>query len=144
MIKSSELIELIRHYDERGFFQEICRNINFKQINYSFSKKNVLRGLHCSPYEKYCICIKGCLFDVVVDVKTNDWHGIWLMEEKPQILKVPTNCAHGFFAKKDSILLYMQTGEYEINKEKNYKWNDPKFGIVWPEADEYIISEKDA
>ena len=64
--------------DKRGYFKEIIRekNINkkFPFLVMSFSKKNVIRGLHIqtkNPQGKFISVIKGKIFDVAVDLRRN-------------------------------------------------------------------------
>ena len=76
------LVQPHLHQDQRGYFFEsfhqlkfstyLNQTINFVQDNQSFSKKNVLRGLHLQlkfPQEKYISVIKGKILDVVVDLR---------------------------------------------------------------------------
>ena len=68
--------------DERGFFMETYKASEFKangfiedfvQDNYSFSTKNVIRGLHYQkePHAqgKLVRCIQGTIWDVAVDLR---------------------------------------------------------------------------
>ena len=144
------VFEQERYEDNRGFFQELYRTDFFiDQISYSTSNKNVVRGLHCSPYPKLCQCLRGRLFDVAVDMRKDSptylqWGGVWLDEDNRRQLYVPPNCAHGFYAAEDNtILLYVQGGQWSHGNDKEYNWRDPAFSIDWPEAEEYILSEKD-
>jgi len=139
-----------RFSDSRGFFQEIFSDkydFGCQQINLSKSKKNAIRGLHCAPFSKVCTCIKGSLYDVIVDLRDDSetykkWIGVWLDENKPTQVHIPPGCGHGFYsAEEDSCLLYFQNDVYRPDVEKYYYYDD--FNIVWPEADEYILSEKD-
>ena len=59
--------------DKRGYFKELLRENLIKQKFpfkvMSFSKKNVIRGLHLQTKDsqgKYVSVIKGSIFDVVV------------------------------------------------------------------------------
>jgi dTDP-4-dehydrorhamnose 3,5-epimerase len=150
--------DIVRHEDDRGTFEEIYNNTNFweywstndpEQINLSVSKKNVVRGIHCSPYYKICTCISGALFEVVVDLRPEspthlDWAGFWLDAKNPKAAFVPANCGHGFFsAIEDSVLLYAQGGVYDEKTEKDIHWQDPTIKVVWPKAKRYFLSEKD-
>jgi dTDP-4-dehydrorhamnose 3,5-epimerase len=76
--------------DERGFFFEsynekkmtgIGIDHRFVQDNYSFSKKNVLRGLHyqiSQPQGKLVRVVVGEIFDVAVDFRQSSPHfGQW-------------------------------------------------------------------
>ena len=69
------------HGDDRGYFMETYSqrdmeeaglNITFVQDNQSCSTKGVLRGLHFQkqyPQTKLVRVIKGCVFDVAVDLR---------------------------------------------------------------------------
>ena len=62
--------------DKRGYFRELLKENKvgkkFPFIVASFSKKNVLRGLHIqlkNSQGKYVSALKGKIFDVVVDLR---------------------------------------------------------------------------
>ena len=64
--------------DKRGYFKELIRenNINkkFPFLVMSYSKKNVIRGLHLQSKKsqgKFISVIKGKIFDVAVDLRKN-------------------------------------------------------------------------
>lgn len=146
-------ISLDRYEDDRGYFQEVYSHKkyndpimqNWSQVNLSYSKKNVIRGIHCAPYQKLCTCTSGEIFDVIVDLRESsptylNWEGIWLSEDNKMQIFIPGGCGHGFFSSKDSILLYLQNRCYQPGLEKDFHWDS--FGIDWPKAD-YIISDRD-
>lgn len=146
--------DIDKHVDDRGYFQEVFSErkkypLRVLQTNVSCSCKNVIRGLHVNNFPKLCTCIRGRLFDVVVDVRRYSptylqWDGVWLDADNNKQLYVPSNCAHGFFAaENETILLYSQGGTYNPRNEWAVRWNDPAFGVEWPEAEEYILSDKD-
>jgi len=155
-INNAFLLEIDRHYDNRGYFQETFSVNKYMdiawrpaQINLSFSNKNVVRGLHVAPFAKLCTCVKGKLFDVIADVRENsstfgNWFGVWLDSNSCRQVYVPAGCAHGFFSAEDeTILLYQQDLPYTPSVEKEIHWQDPKLSIKWPEVDAYTLSEKD-
>ena len=62
--------------DQRGYFKEIIRENKLKKkfpfLVMSYSKKNVVRGLHIQtkkPQGKFVTVIKGKIFDVALDLK---------------------------------------------------------------------------
>ena len=62
--------------DKRGYFRELLKEKKvgkkFPFIVASFSKKNVIRGLHIqlkNSQGKYISVLKGRIFDVVVDLR---------------------------------------------------------------------------
>jgi len=70
------LVKNKKFNDSRGYFRELIieKNIKVKfpfQVM-SFSKKNVIRGLHIqtkNPQGKFITVIKGAVFDVTVDLR---------------------------------------------------------------------------
>jgi len=154
-VEGAYVVELDRFSDNRGFFQEIFSDHRYDgfqpgQINVSRSSQNVIRGMHLAPFPKLCMCLRGRLFDVVADTRPDSptylgWYGIWLSPESPTQLYIPAGCAHGFFSAEDeTMLLYMQTDTYNPDVEREVNWRDPQLAIDWPEATEYILSDKDA
>lgn len=147
-------IQFDRFEDQRGFFEELYSSSKYdipaaEQISCSRSVKNVIRGLHCSPYYKLCSCVSGKLFDVAVDLRKESstylsWTGVWLSAENCTQFFVPPGCGHGFYSADDNTLLvYLQGGKYKKENDVEIKWNDPTIGICWPESSSYIVSEKD-
>lgn len=161
-IEGAILYDSDSYRDERGTFQEIFNvsrldsfweffpPFGVRQINLSQSHKRVVRGLHVSPYSKLVTCIRGSLFDVIVDVREGSptkgkWYGKWLSEDWDHQLLVPKGCAHGFYASCDeTMLLYAQDGTYDPEKEYAINWRDPEFQIDWPESPSYNLSDKDS
>lgn len=156
------IIELEPYKDNRGeFFRLFCKkelksillDNDIKQINYSKSRnKGTVRGLHYQVYPheeiKIFTCIKGRLFDVVVDIRKDsatylEYHGIELSPEKNNMIYVPAGFAHGFQTLEDDTqALYMTTEFYVPEYEKIINYKDPKIGIKWPLLVSEI-SEKD-
>ncbi len=155
------LIEAVRFRDQRGFFQELYKRTDFLannvpydfvQVNVSFSKRGVVRGLHyqLKPMEqgKLVTVLRGRIVDVAVDIRRGSpWYGkhvmVELSEDKPLLLWIPPGFAHGFQALEDSVVLYLVTKEYSPGHERCIRWDDPNLGIQWPIRDNVILSEKD-
>ena len=142
--------------DNRGFFKEIYKTefINKKLIFHclSNSRKNVLRGLHIqtrNPQGKFLTVVKGEIFDVVVDLRTNSrtfgkYFKIYLSENSNNSIFIPEGCAHGFYTlKKENIIYYCNTKYRNPKKEITIKWNDPDLKIKWP-VKKPILSKKDS
>ena len=144
------LIEPTVHGDNRGYFMETYNQLDmveagldytFVQDNQSLSTKGVLRGLHFQkkyPQTKLVRVIKGEVFDVVVDLRTDSksygkWHGeVLTMDNKKQFL-IPRGFAHGFLVLSESAeFCYKCDDFYHPNDEGGIAWNDPVIGIVWP------------
>jgi dTDP-4-dehydrorhamnose 3,5-epimerase len=155
-------IDLEKREDDRGFFARLfCENEfdnvgldrNIVQINNSLSKdKGTLRGIHyqLSPKAETKIvrCIKGSLFDVIVDLRPGSktflkWFGATLSAENRTMMFVPKGFGHAFLTLEENTeAFYMVTEFYSPENERGMRWNDPKIGIEWP-ITPIIISEKD-
>ena len=139
------------HGDNRGYFMETYSqrdmeeagiNIVFVQDNQSCSTKGVLRGLHFQkqfPQTKLVRAIKGRVFDVAVDLRTDSktygkWYGVELTEENKKQFLIPKGFAHGFLVLTDvAEFCYKCDDFYHANDEGGLAWNDPAIGIKWPE-----------
>jgi dTDP-4-dehydrorhamnose 3,5-epimerase len=157
------IIELQKIEDARGFFARAwCQkefaalglNSNMRQCNMSFSsKKGTLRGMHyqVAPYEeaKLVRCLKGAIYDVIIDLRPTSptymqWIGVELTADSYKMLYVPEGFAHGFQTLSDNTEVFYQVSQfYQPGAERGVRWNDPIFGITWPETEHRILSEKD-
>ena len=147
--------------DERGYFLEThhfqrfqSANIDctFVQDNLSFSKKNVLRGLHfqkTKPQSKLIQVVSGGIFDVGVDLRQDSstfgrWFGCVLSEENKRQLFVPQGFAHGFYVLSASAhVAYKCSDYYDPDDEGGLLWSDPDIAIDWPVKNP-ILSAKDS
>jgi dTDP-4-dehydrorhamnose 3,5-epimerase len=155
------LIEPKIFTDNRGYFLESFKSSDFLlnkipnyfvQDNLSFSRKNVIRGMHFQkkPMEqgKLVSVIKGRVLDVVVDIRRESptfmkWIAVELDDRQHAMLYVPEGLAHGFLSLTEEVyLLYKCTKEYDPKLDSGIRWDDPDIGIDWP-VNNPIISEKD-
>ncbi len=161
-LKGAYLIELEKRGDGRGFFARFfCQKefsehnleANFVQVNNSLSAlKGTLRGMHYQlpPYQevKLVRCIKGALFDVILDLRQDSptfgkSFGHELTEENRTMMYVPKGFAHGFVTTtEDTEVLYMVSAFYAPEHERGIRFNDPAFSIDWP-IEPTTVSEKD-
>lgn len=161
-LKGSYLIELEKREDSRGFFARLfCKEefakhgleSDFVQANNSLSKdKGTLRGLHYQlpPMQetKLVRCIKGSLYDVIVDLRPDSqtfgrWFAETLSEDNRLMMYVPRGFAHGFLTLTgDAEILYLVSQPYSKELERGIRWNDPRFAIQWP-GEPRVISDRD-
>jgi len=155
-VKDCFLISPNRVWDSRGFFQETFEkqkysflpDSNWVQSNWSSSKKNVLRGIHCAQYSKLITCVKGSIWDVVVDLRKDSLSYMrhffaQLDSATGKQVYVPKGCGHGFLSLEDeSCVFYLQSGLYSTLGEETFSYNS--FGIDWPYKEEYILSDRDS
>jgi dTDP-4-dehydrorhamnose 3,5-epimerase len=157
------IVELEKREDERGFFARAwCKeefeahglNAQWVQANVACTKKKgTLRGLHyqLAPYDeaKLVHCPKGAVFDVAVDLRPSSphfrqWVGIELSEDNHKLLYVSQGFAHGYQTLTNNTqLFYLVSQFYAADCERGVRWDDPSFGIEWPEIGEKVVSEKD-
>ena len=160
-IKGVYVIDVKRYGDHRGYFMETYQeeafraaglDYRFVQDNQSSSRKGVLRGLHFQkthPQAKLVRVLRGEVFDVAVDLRRESetygqWVGVLLSEENGRQFMIPRGFAHGFVVVSDyAEFAYKCDDFYHPEDEGGLIWNDPEIGIVWPEAGEIILSEKD-
>ena len=157
------VVELERRADDRGFFARAwCRREfeghglsgRISQCNLSFNyRAGTLRGLHyqVAPSEeaKLIRCTRGAIYDVIVDLRPRSptfrrWIGVELTPENGRALYVPEGFAHGYQTLVDETeTLYQVSDFYAPDAERGLRWDDPAFGIAWPETAQRIISAKD-
>lgn len=154
-------IEPVIFEDNRGFFCETYKQSEFKengieekfvQDNISYSKKNVIRGLHFqtapSPQGKLVMALQGQIFDVAVDIRrSSSTFGHWIARElsaaNRRMLYIPPGFAHGFCVLSETAsVMYKCTAEYAPACERGIRWNDAGLNIEWPVHDP-VISIKD-
>jgi dTDP-4-dehydrorhamnose 3,5-epimerase len=148
--------------DDRGFFaRSWCReefemhglNPMLVQCNISFNaRKGTLRGMHfqAPPLEeaKLVRCTQGAIYDVVIDLRPESpmykqWIGVTLSAADRNMMYVPEGCAHGFLTLEDDSEVFYQMSEYySVESARGVRWDDPAFGIAWPDSVE-VISERD-
>jgi dTDP-4-dehydrorhamnose 3,5-epimerase len=161
-LKGAYVIEIEPMKDERGFFaRSFCQkefeehglNPRIVQCNISYNKKKgTLRGMHyqSAPHEeaKLVSCLKGAIYDVIIDLRPNSptcsqWLPVELSSDNNNMIYVPEGFAHGFQTLKNNTVVFYQMSEfYHPESAKGVCWNDPAFGIVWPD-DIRVISDRD-
>jgi dTDP-4-dehydrorhamnose 3,5-epimerase len=147
--------------DDRGFFLETYNQKRYQeagipgkfvQDNLSFSKRDVVRGLHFqSPNAqgKLVSCPMGEVFDVAVDIREGSptfgkWVGVYLSADNKRQFWIPPGFAHGFLVTSETALFsYKCTEYYSPKDEKTVLWNDPEIGIKWPSRENFKLSDRD-
>lgn len=144
-IEGVALSDLRAFEDERGVFNEAYRRAWFPetdwtrtQINRSFSKAGVLRGLHYHFHQvDYWLVLMGTLRAGLVDLRASSpTFGaaltIDIRADDYQGLFIPTGVAHGFYAVTDVLLLYVVNNYYDGGRDEHgIAWNDPQFKVAW-------------
>ena len=141
--------------DKRGYFRELYLQKHLKTKFpfdvMSYSKKNVLRGLHLqtiNPQAKLITVMSGEIYDVCVDCRINSktfgkHFSIRLSSKENKSILVPEGFAHGFYTLTDGVIVHYKCSNYRHKgSEIGILWNDKKLQIKWP-AKKPIISNKD-
>jgi len=167
IFKSTELsgayvIEPERFQDPRGYFARTFCEKEFathgletqvSQCSISFNcKKGTLRGMHyqLAPFEEVKVvrCNRGAILDVIIDLRPDSSSfkrhiAVRLDEENGKMVYVPAGCAHGFQTlENDTEVFYQMSQVHSAEHARGVRWNDPVFGIHWPE-DSRTILERD-
>jgi len=147
--------------DDRGFFleshnervfAELGIHERFVQDNHSYSKQNVLRGLHYQiqqPQGKLVRAITGEILDVAVDLRQSSptfgkWEAFHLSGNNKRMLWVPVGFAHGFRVVSETAhVTYKTTDFYAPQQERTVVWNDLDLAIDWQLDGEPTVSGKD-
>ena len=165
MVESRHLEDIVvivpkAHYDDRGFFMEVYRADQFRDLglpsefvqdNHSFSRKGVVRGLHFQwepLMGKLMRVSRGTAFLVAVDIRKGSptlgqWFGLEASAENMKQVWAPAGFARGFCALSDEAeVQYKCTGIYNDRAESAIRWDDPDVGVEWP-LKEVRLSDKD-
>jgi len=157
------VVEAEPRADERGAFARLhcpeafaAAGRAFVPVQTSLSRnprRGTLRGLHYqpAPYSetKLVRAARGRLFDVAVDLRPASpsfrrWVGVELSAENLRGLLICEGVAHGFLTlEPDTDVLYQISPAFQPGHEAGVRWDDPAFGIAWPEPPA-LISERDA
>lgn len=161
-LKGAFVIEPEKLDDKRGFFartwcvrefEEHGLNPNLVQCNISFNtKRGTLRGMHyqMAPHEeaKLVRCTMGSIYDVIIDLRSDSptykqWFHVDLSADNRKMIYIPEGFFHGFLTLQDNTEVFYQMSEFYASEcAIGIRWNDPSFGMDWPD-DVLVISEKD-
>jgi dTDP-4-dehydrorhamnose 3,5-epimerase-like enzyme len=120
VIEGLRRLPLARHDDERGWLGELARASALpkpiRQVNLAFSRRGVLRGLHCED----------------------------IGDENPVAIYVPGHHPNGYEALTDALFGYLLTEEYDAADpdEHGVPWNDPRVKQLWS-TEAPIVSARD-
>ena len=141
--------------DNRGFLKETYQHKilkkNFPFDVMSYSKKNVLRGLHIQtefPQAKLITVTHGKIFDVAVDLRKNSKTfgkhvSIYISHNDEFSFYIPEGFAHGFLCLSKTCTVNYKCTNYRHSKsEKTICWDDKDLNIKWP-TKKPILSMKD-
>jgi dTDP-4-dehydrorhamnose 3,5-epimerase len=153
------LITLPEFWDDRGVFvkpfneeafQQHGIHFKLRESYYSFSKKDVIRGMHFQlpPYHhsKVVYCPKGTILDVIIDLRIGSatygqYYAHELSAANHMAYFIPEGFAHGFKAlTDDAMTYYLVSSGYNKETDTGILYNS--FGYDWG-VENPIISARD-
>lgn len=158
-LKEVYLIENFFHEDERGKFvkmfhkeqfeKEGINDLDFREMYYSQSKKNTIRGMHFqmppSEHSKLIYLTSGEVIDVLLDLrKDNETFGSFIdihLKAHYNAIYIPRGIAHGFKTlSDDTTMIYNLTSEYDPDRDMGIYYDS--FGYNW-NIENPIVSDRD-
>lgn len=136
MIPGVELIPLVTHPDERGFFREILKDNQlpkFGQWSMSYMHTGTIKAWHWHKIQTdYWFVVSGSVKAVLCDLDGGGWSYVnkasgeipecyeYLLGDnyKPQVLVIPPGVAHGLkVLQGPAILMYITSESYNPKDE---------------------------
>jgi dTDP-4-dehydrorhamnose 3,5-epimerase len=160
-------IKAQKHNDERGFFSQVTQTeeiakitgqaFDVKQMNYSRSVTNVVRGMHAEGWNKLVFVINGIGMSALADIRPDSPTfkqveyfrlGFDNQNEYGCGLYIPQGVANSICAIKGPVnYLYLVDKRYQDRDEKDsssISIFDQELSIKWPiEKDQMILSQRD-
>ncbi|MEV1026440.1 dTDP-4-dehydrorhamnose 3,5-epimerase [Streptomyces sp. NPDC050264] len=150
--------------DRRGYFFESVRadalsaasgwDFAVRQVNYSVSKRNTLRGIHGTKVPpgqaKFVTCVRGSAFDIAVDLRVGSptfghYDVTYQSPEAGTAVYLPDGIGHAFLAlSDDTCMSYLCSQEYVPGTMIDVDALDPALALPWDLKEEPIRSDKDA
>lgn len=139
------------HYSDLAE-REILGGARFNHSKIAVSERDVLRGIHGDFFtQKLVTCLFGEIYQVIVDCRDGRpsfgrWCAMKLVGEDNLSVLIPAGFGNAFLTMSErSVYSYklLYEGKYQDHDMQfTYRWNDERFGIIWPTGDP-ILSERD-
>lgn len=137
-----------------NYKRELIEDYNFCQDSISkIFQAFTVKGMHFQfngfEQAKLVSVIQGSLIDYFVDLRETsstylDYGHIDINDQNNLMILIPKGFAHGYITLQDNTYIsYKMDNNYSKANEATLCWNDPSIGILWPDAKEYFLSEKD-
>jgi dTDP-4-dehydrorhamnose 3,5-epimerase len=145
-IAGVKIKQLIRHPDDRGFFQEILRDDDellsrFGQASLSLSYPGVIKAFHYHERQDDLWFFPAGAAQVVLydQREESPTHGVTQVlypgEHNPILIVIPKGVVHGYrvLGDKPLMIVYFTTESYrpENPDELRLPWDDPTIGFDW-------------
>jgi dTDP-4-dehydrorhamnose 3,5-epimerase len=141
-------------FTDSGFTEFAGHRLDLRQANCSVSAAGVLRGVHFAQVPpsqaKYVTCLRGSVFDVVVDIRVGSptfgtCDAVVLDDRHRRTVYISEGLGHAFLSlQDDSTVMYLCSASYAPGREHTINALDPGLDIAWPVVDgEPILSDRD-
>ncbi|MFB6842854.1 dTDP-4-dehydrorhamnose 3,5-epimerase family protein [Streptomyces sp. NPDC056361] len=150
--------------DRRGYFFESVKTsalleasgweFSVRQVNYSVSKRNTLRGIHGTKVPpgqaKFVTCVRGSALDIAVDLRVGSptfghYDVTYQSPESGTAVYLPDGVGHAFLAlTDDTCMSYLCSQEYVPGTMIDVDALDPELALPWDLTEPPIRSDKDA
>jgi len=155
-LQGPKIIKSIIYKDKRGYLKEVyqkkvLKNLDFPFDVMSFSKKNVLRGIHIqtkNSQAKIITVTHGKIFDVAVDLRPKsksfgNYVSLTISDKDDFSFYIPKGFGHGFLCLSNECTINYKCSNYRDDKsEVTINWKDQLININWP-VKKPILSFKD-
>lgn len=145
LIDGVQTKQLVRHRDDRGYFEELIRVTDeffkegFAQLSRSLMFPGVIKAWHVHKTQVdwwYCGkgTLKAVLYDARPDSPTYKQRNEFILGENGEdmIVKIPPGVAHGCKVMGDTAELYYVTSKtYDPEEEGRIAHDDPEIGYDW-------------
>lgn len=145
MIDGVTVKQLVRHPDERGYFEEMIRATDeffeegFGQVSHSFMVDGVVKAWHVHKTQiDWWYVVRGTIKAVVYDTRTSSptykKRDEFVMGDGQEsiVLKIPPGVAHGLkVVDGPADLVYVTSTTYDPNEEGRIPYDDPDIGYDW-------------
>jgi dTDP-4-dehydrorhamnose 3,5-epimerase/CDP-3, 6-dideoxy-D-glycero-D-glycero-4-hexulose-5-epimerase len=127
----------VKTYHE-NLFQSLGVSLEIREEFYSFSRRDVLRGMHFQlpphAHDKLVYCAQGTVKDVLLDLRKGAGYGrvavAELSGENAHLILIPKGIAHGFVVLSDeALMLYKTSMVYMPQADGGIRWDS--FGFDW-------------
>ncbi len=130
----ANLISGDAYIDERGTIRFV-NDFDFKNVKRFYQVENhrpgFVRAWHGHKHEnKYMYVASGSAYVGVVDLATEEMQKFILSAEKPRILWIPANTAHGFMTLEENTkIIFFSSSTLEESKKDDLRFPYDKWNI---------------
>lgn len=137
---------LVRHPDDRGFFQEVLRAdegllTRFGQLSMAFTYPGVIKAFHWHARQEDLWFFPAGEAQVVLYDRRPDSPSrgrtqvLYAGEHHPVLIRIPIGVAHGYrvLGNTPATIVYVTTEPYRADDPDEWRipWDDPTIGFDW-------------